>query len=248
MGKAGKPEKLIVNGKRLDGRDLHEFREMSLEIGSLKRAVGSAIFRFGNTYALSAVYGPRPFHPKHRQNPQKAVLRCRYSMAPFSTYERVRPGISRRSVEISKVLNEALSNVIFFEDYPKTGIDVFVEILQADASTRTAGLNAASLALADAGVPMRDLISSCSVGRVDGKIILDLDGVEDNYGEVDMAVATIGNQDKIVLLQMDGTITKEELAKMLELAKKGCYEIYDKQKKVLKEKYQTGELEVGEEE
>ena len=241
--KVGKPEKLIVNGKRLDGRDFHEFREISLEIGPLKRAVGSAIFRFGDTYALSAVYGPRPFHPKHMQDPQKAVLRCRYSMAPFSTYERVRPGISRRGVEISKVLNEALSNVIFFEDYPKTGIDVFVEILQADASTRTAGLNAASIALADAGVPMKDLISSCTVGRVDGKIVLDVSGVEDNYGDVDMAVATVGNQDKIVLLQMDGIITKKEFVEMIELAKKGCYEIYEKQKNLLKEKYGTGEME-----
>jgi len=244
MTKAGKPEKMIINGKRLDGRELEEFRPITVEVGVLKRAGGSAIFRFGDTYALSAVYGPKPMHPKHLQNPQKAVLRCRYSMAPFSTKERVRPGVSRRSVEISKVLNEALSNVLFFEDYPKTGIDVFVEILQAEASTRCAGLNAASLALAEAGVPMRDFISSCSVGKVDGKIVLDVGGIEDNYGDVDMAVATIGSEDKIVLLQLDGIVTKEEFLKMLELARKGCLQIYEKQKEVLKEKYKTGELDV----
>jgi len=244
MAKAGKPEKMIINGKRLDGRELEEFRPISIEVGILKRAGGSAVFRFGDTYALSAVYGPRPMHPKHLQNPQKTVLRCRYSMAPFSTQERVRPGVNRRSVEISKVLNEALSNVLFFEDYPKTGIDVFVEILQAEASTRCAGLNAASLALAEAGIPMRDFISSCSVGKVDGKIVLDVGGLEDQYGEVDMAVATIGNEDKIVLLQLDGIVTKEEFLKMLELAKKGCAQIYEKQKEVLKEKYKTGELDV----
>ncbi|MEM5778732.1 MAG: exosome complex exonuclease Rrp41 [Candidatus Aenigmatarchaeota archaeon] len=244
MSKIGKPEKMIINGKRLDGRSLEEFRPITVEVGVLKRAEGSAVFKFGNTYALAAVYGPRTLHPKHMQNPQKAILRCRYSMAPFSTSERVRPGVNRRSVEISKVLNEALSNVIFFEDYPKTAIDVFVEILQADASTRCAGLNAASLALVEAGVPIKDLISSCSVGVVDGEIVLDIGGDEDQFGDVDMATATIGNEDKFVLLQMDGTVTKEQFFKMLELARKGCLEIYEKQKNALKERYKTGEINV----
>ncbi len=245
MTKVGKPEKLIVNGKRLDGRDLEEFRPITIEVGILKKAGGSAIFKFGGTYALSAVYGPRTLHPRHLQDPRKAVLRCRYAMAPFSTTERVRPGISRRSVEISKVLKEALSNVIFFEDYPKTGIDVFIEILEANASTRCAGLNAASLALAEAGVPMKDLVSACSVGKVDGKIVLDVANEEDMYGEADLAIATVGGEDKIVLLQMDGIVTKEEFMKMLELGKKSCAEIYKKQKEVLKEKYKTGEEDVS---
>lgn len=242
MSKVGAPEKLIVNGKRLDGRSLEEFRKIEIEVGNLKNAMGSAIFKFGHTYALSAVYGPRAFHPKHLQNPQKAILRCRYSMAPFSTRERVRPGPSRRGIEISKVINEAFSNVIFFEDYPRTGIDVFIEILEADASTRCAGINAASLALAEAGVPMKDLISSCSVGKVDGKIILDLDGLEDVYGDVDLATATIGREDKFVLVQMDGIITREEFTKLIELAKTGCTKIYDLQRKILQEKYSKGEV------
>jgi len=244
MTKIGKPEKMIENGKRLDGRKLEEFRKITVEVSVLKRAGGSAIFKFGDTYALSAVYGPRHLHPRHLQDPQKAFLRCRYSMAPFSSQERIRPGRSRRATEISKVLKEALSNVISFEDYPKAGIDVFVEILQADASTRCAGLNAASLALAEAGVPMKNFISSCTVGKVGGKIVLDVGGVEDQFGDVDMAVAIIGDEDKIVLLQMDGIITRQEFTKMINLAKKGCTEIYEKQKEILKEKYKTGEEDV----
>ncbi len=242
--KIGKPEKMIIDGKRLDGRSLEEFRPITVEVGVLKRANGSAIFKFGDTYALSAVFGPRTLHPRHLQDPQKAVLRCKYSMAPFSTKERKRPGPSRRAIEISKVLNKALSNVIFFEDYPKTVIDVFVEILQANASTRCAGLNAASLALAEAGVSMKNLISACTVGKIDGEIVLDVGGEEDQYGDVDLAFATIGNEDKIVLLQMDGIVTKEEFLKMIDLAKKGCAEIYEKQVNALREKYKTGEEDV----
>ncbi len=240
MTKVNAPEKLFVNGKRLDGRDLEEFRKMEVEVGNLKKAMGSATWKFGSTYSLSAVYGPKQFHPKHLQNPQKAILRCRYSMAPFSTEDRARPGPSRRSMEISMVIKQALSSVIFFDDFPKTGIDVFMEVLQADASTRTAALNAASLALADAGVPMKDLITSCAVGKVEGKLVLDLDGPEDMYGDVDLAVAMIGDSDKFVLMQMDGILTRKEFSKLLELAKKGCSQVYEKQKKVLKERYEKG--------
>ena len=244
MSKVGQPEKMIVNGKRLDGRELEQFRPITVEVSVLKRAEGSAVFKFGDTYALAAVFGPRTMHPRHMQDPQKAILRCRYSMAPFSTNERIRPGTSRRNVEISKVLNDALSNVVFFEDYPKTGIDVFVEILQADASTRCAGLNAASLALVEAGVPVKDMISSCSVGKVDGQLVLDIGGEEDQFGDVDMATATIGSEDKFVLLQLDGIVTQEEFFKLLELARKGCTEIYERQKNTFKEKYKAGEVSV----
>jgi exosome complex component RRP41 len=247
MTKVGKPEKMIDNGKRLDGRSLEEFRPMSLNVGVLKRAEGSATFSFGNTRALAAVFGPQTVHPRHIEDPQRAVIKCRYSMIPFSTKERIRPGPSRRASEISKVLREALSNVIFFEDYPKTLVNVYVEILQADGTTRCAGLNAASMAMADAGIPMKNLVTSCSVGKLDGDIIVDVAGLEDNYGDVDMATAMIGNEDKVVLLQMDGIITKDELKKMLEYARKGCAEIFEKQKQALKEKYKTGESDVEDE-
>ncbi len=80
------------------------------------------------------------------------------------------------------------------------------------------------------------------MGKVDGKIILDVGGLEDNFGEVDMAIATIGKEDKIILLQMDGIITKEEFLKMIELGKKGCVEIYEKQKQALRERYKRGEI------
>jgi exosome complex component RRP41 len=227
-------------------RKLDEFRPMSIEVGMLRKAEGSASFKFGNTYAIAGVFGPRELHPKWMQDPTRAVLRCKYFMAPFSTVERIRPGISRRGTEISKVITEALSQVVFDEDFPKTGIDVFIEILQADASTRCAGLNAASMALADAGIPMSELVSSCSVGKVDGKLILDVGGLEDNFGDVDMAVATMGGSDKFVLLQVDGIITPEEFAKLLEMGTEGCARVFEEQKKALRKRYSTLEGENNE--
>ncbi len=235
--KINRPEYLIKDGKRLDGRGLEEFREIEARIKVIKNADGSALFRFGNSIALAAVYGPRPLFPKHLQDPEKAVINFRYNMAPFSTEDRVRPGTSRRSVEISKILREVIEEVVFTEEFPRTGIDVYVEMLQSDGTTRCAALNAASLALADAGVPMKDLVAACSVGKVDGEIVLDISGKEDNYGEVDMPMAFIPKENKIVLLQMDGELTQEEFRKAYELAKKGCGKVYEILKSAIKDYY-----------
>jgi exosome complex component RRP41 len=242
MSKVGAPENLIVNGKRLDGRALDEMRSLESGVRVIKKALGSGSFRFGGTYAIAAVYGPKAFFPKGLQDPQRAILKTKYNMSPFSTLERFRPGRSRRSTEISKVINEALSQVVFFEDFPKTGIDVFIEILEAEASTRCAGLNAAAIALADAGIPMKDLVSSCSVGKIDGTLVADISRIEDNYGEVDMAVATVGGQDKFVLLQMDGILTRDEFKKLLEMSVKSCAEVYENQKAAIIKEYETGDL------
>ncbi len=232
-----KPEKLIVDGKRLDGRAPDELRPLKIEVGILERANGSAYVELGANKVLAAVYGPREMHPRHHQQPDTAVLRCRYNMAPFSVEERKRPGPDRRSVEISKVTREALEQVVFLKLYPRSVIDVFIEVLQADAGTRTAGITAAAVALADAGVPMRDIVSSVAVGKVDGTIVLDLTKDEDQWGTTDMPIAMVPRKKLITLLQMDGHLTGEEFKQALDLAFKGCEQIYDAQRQALREKY-----------
>jgi len=232
-----KPEKLLIDGKRLDGRSPDELRPLKIQAGVLKRADGSAYLELGKNRVLAAVYGPREMHPRHEQQPDTAVLRCRYNMAPFSVEERKRPGPDRRSVEISKVIREAIQPVVFLEMYPRSAIDVFVEILQADAGTRTAGITAASVALADAGIPLRDLIAAVSVGKIDDTIILDLNKEEDQWGTTDMPVAIMPRKKVITLLQMDGHFTPEEFKRALDLAFKGCEQIHELQKKALRDKY-----------
>jgi len=233
----GKPERLIVNGRRLDGRRPDELRPLRIKAGVLKRADGSAYIELGKNKILAAVYGPKEMHPRHLQQSDVAVLRCRYNMAPFSVEERKRPGPDRRSMEISKVIREALEPVLFLHLYPRAVIDVFIEILQADAGTRTAGITAASVALADAGIPMRDLVTGVSAGKVDGTVVLDLMKEEDQWGEADMPVAVMPRKKRITLLQMDGNFTPEEFRQALDLAFKGIDLIYEAQKEALREKY-----------
>lgn len=233
-----KSEKLInKKGLRLDGRKPDQLRPTKIEVGILANADGSAYIQQGKNKILAAVYGPKEAHPKHLALSDRTRLRCRYHMAPFSVQERKSPAPSRREIELSKVIREALEPSIFLEYYPRTSIDVFIEVLQADGGTRGASITAASLALADAGVPMRDLVASCAAGKVDGTIVLDLMDTEDKIGEADVPVALMPNSNAITLLQMDGILSHEEFEKAVNLALKGCMTIYALQKEALKAKY-----------
>jgi exosome complex component RRP41 len=182
------------------------------------------------------VYGPKEHFPKFETSQEKAIIKCRYHMTPFSVTERKSPKPSRREIELSKIIKEALEPAIITEKFPETGIDVFIEVLQADGSTRVASINAASLALADAGLPMRDLIAACSAGKVNGHIVLDIGEKEDKEGEADVPVAIIPNLNRITLLQMDGILTHKEFKKTVELAISGARKFYETQVNVLKEK------------
>lgn len=123
-------QKLInKEGLRIDGRKLDELRPIKMEVGLLKNADGSAYVEHGRNKILVAVFGPRDAHPKHFSNPNRAVLRCRYHMAPFSTSERKSPAPSRRELEISKIIRDSLEPVIFSEYYPRSMIDIFIEVL-----------------------------------------------------------------------------------------------------------------------
>lgn len=242
-----KSEKLIdKNGIRVDGRKLDELRPVKLEVGVLGNADGSAYIEQGKNKILAAVYGPHELHPKHLAMPDRALIRCRYHMAPFSVEERKHPAPSRREIELSKVVREALEPSVFVEYYPRTSIDVFTEVLQADGGTRCASITAASLALADAGIPMRDLVVACAAGKVDGHLVLDLTDIEDKNDEADVPVALMPNFNAITLLQMDGQLTSNEFEKAVNLALDGCKQLYTLQKEALKSKYVAVKEEVEE--
>lgn len=233
-----KIKKLIdKNGIRADGRKPNELRPIKFEVGILGNAEGSAYIEQGKNKILAAVYGPKEVHPKHLTMLDRALLRCRYHMAPFSVEERKSPAPSRRELELSKVIQWALEPSIFVESFPRTCIDVFIEVLQADGGTRCAGITAASLALADAGIPMRDLVVACAAGKVEGHLVLDLMDTEDKIGEADLPLALMPSLNVVTLLQMDGGLTIEEFEQALNLALTGCKQIYTLQKEALKARY-----------
>jgi exosome complex component RRP41 len=228
--------------ERFDKRKVNELRPMEAKAGIIKNADGSASFKIGKTWAIVAVYGPREVFPRFLSNPEKGILRCHYSMMPFSgSGERIRPGRSRRAQEISMVMEKALLPVIDLSDFPNSVVDVFIELPQTDAGTRCAAISAAAIALADAGIPMKDMIASVAVGEVDGMVCADLTYNEEAYEEgpvSDIPIAMTCNTKEVTLLQMDGEISKDQLVKALELAKETTQQIYEVQKKALVERFQ----------
>jgi exosome complex component RRP41 len=235
-----KVDKMTTKEYKREGRKLDETRPIEAKAGVIPNADGSAYFKIGNTVAYAAVYGPRNLFPKFLQNPEEGLLRCHYNMMPFSGQgNRVKPGGNRRAKEISMVTKNSLIPVIDLDDFPNAVVDVFVELPQTDAGSRCAGICAASIALADAGITMKDLVVAVSCGKINDTVLVDLDYNEEAYeGEVaDIPVAVIPSTGEVSLLQMDGIITKEQLSEALEMVRKACNHIYEIQKNALKEKY-----------
>ncbi len=238
MGGGEKPE-LMINGKRLDGRMPDQLRSIKIESGVIKNAVGSAYIEWGNNKIIAAVYGPKEALPKHVQDPERAIIKCRYTMAPFSSLEEHgRSGPNRRSTEISKVTKEVFENVIMLEKFPGSEIDIFVEVLQGDGGTRAAGITAAAVAVAASGIPMTDIPYAVSFGKVGDTVILDLNKIEDNYSDADMPVAISPRTGDILLLQMDGTLSKDDVKAGMDMVYRAAEVITKVQRDALKAPYE----------
>ncbi|MCK5039682.1 MAG: exosome complex exonuclease Rrp41 [Candidatus Aenigmarchaeota archaeon] len=221
---------------RSDKRADDEFRPVKIELNVVKSALGSCYFEMGKTAVIAATYGPQDVKPKHLEKSDRGVLACNYNMLPFSVAgDRKRPGYDRRSVEISKVVRESLEPAIFMEEYPKCIIRVDMQILQADAGTRVVAINAASLALACAGISMRGLVSAVSAGRANGKILVDLTKEEEDAPDaIDVPVAILTKTGEITLLQMDGIASVDEMKKIVKQATVACEKLGLMQAEALK--------------
>ncbi|HZX33913.1 MAG TPA: exosome complex exonuclease Rrp41 [archaeon] len=239
---AKKQEEKIVymdsKGKRLDGRKAEELRPIKIQAGVIPMADGSAYLEWGQNKVVAAVHGPRECLPKHTASPYKAVIKFNYRMATFSVPERKNPRPSRREIEISKVCGEALEKAIFVERFPNTEIEITAEIFDSNAGSRISALTAAAVALADAGIPMRDLVTGVSVGKAGGKILVDLSKDEEDAPDaVDVPIAFLPNSKEIVLLQLDGVMTKKEWQQAYKMAWDAAQKVHELQKGALKAKY-----------
>jgi exosome complex component RRP41 len=220
--------------KRLDGRKMTDVRPIKIDVGVIPNAAGSAYLEWGQNKIYAAVYGPREALPKHSADSLKAVIKVEYRMTSFSVPDRKRPGPNRRDQEISKVLGEALTKAVFVEQFPNTEIGVYVEVVDSNAGSRVACLTAASVALANAGIPMRDMVAGTGVGKAYNEIVLDLNKDEEDAPDaVDIPIAILPKTEEIVLLQMDGLLTRKEWDAVAKLGIEGCKQVYEVQKKAL---------------
>jgi len=146
------------------------------------------------------------------------------------------------------VSQKAITPVVNLEDYPNTVVDIVVELPQADAGSRCAGICAASIALADAGIPMKDMVASVAAGVVDNTVCLDLSYAEEAYPQFakekvdsehvsDIPISCIPSTGEITHIQMDGIMKKEQMAEAIKLATEKCKEIAEIQRQAVKDRY-----------
>jgi len=226
------------NECRTDGRKVDELRPFNCRVGVLENADGSAYVEHGGNKIYAAVYGPREVHPRHMARSDRGILQVNYRMATFSVFERKSPAPNRREIEISMVIRNALEPMLFLEIYPNSAIEVFIEVVAADGGTRCASTTAAALAIADAGIPMRDLVTGVAIGMANGRICLDLNDLEDKGGDADIPCGFVVREKKLALLQFDGSMTPDQILQAIQIGHKGASEIYAKQQAALRDKYQ----------
>ncbi len=166
-------------GLRLDGRRCHEIRKIECNLGMLPAMDGSAFFQQGNTQVIATVLGPREARRRADALHNKAFVTCEFSMANFATSERKsRSKSDRKSKEMAGIIRQTFESAILLELYPRSQIDVQVQVVMEDGGALSAAINAVSMAMVNAGIPMRDLVCACSAGFMDSKAIVDL-----NYSE-----------------------------------------------------------------
>ncbi|CAB3361063.1 Hypothetical predicted protein [Cloeon dipterum] len=200
-------------GLRVDGRRPNELRQIRCKMGVFSQPDGSAYLEQGNTKVLAAVYGPHEVRlNRSKTHHDRAYINCQFSMAVFSTSERKRrPRGDRKSQEMDMNLNQIFESAIRTELYPRSRIDIYLEVLQADGSNFSACVNAATLALIDAGIPLKDYVCSCtstlapSQGGAPPTPMVDVNHVEETLGGPGLSMSTLPRLDSVVHLELSGT-------------------------------------------
>jgi len=239
-------ETVLGQGKRVDGRAMDEVRPIEIEIGILPRTHGSAVFQRGSTQVLSIItLGPlslsQTLEGMVGESTKRFMHHYNMGINPFSVGEVKRIGSpSRRDIGHGALVEKALVNVLPSEESFPYAIRVVSEVLAANASTSMASLCASTLALRNAGVPLKNPVAGIALGLLSEEdrfqVITDMQAVEDFYGEMDFKVT--GTVKGVTAIQMDTKLTGlsfEIIEEALNQGKKARLTILDKMNQVLPE-------------
>lgn len=219
---------LSTIGLRVDGRKEGELRRIRCKLGVFTEPDGSAYLEQGLTKVLAAVYGPHQVRGnRSKAQHDNAVMNCQFSMAVFSTGERKRrPRGDRKSTEMSNHLKQALMAAVKTELYAWSQIDVYVEVLHADGGIYPACVNAATLALIDAGIPLHEYVCACTASLANGDVpLVDISYHEEIMGGPTLTLAALPISGSIVLMEMSRRFHLDHLPKVLHTALQGCKDI-----------------------
>ncbi len=235
-------EQVTKNRIRPDRRAFDEIRAISIETRVLPRTHGSALFTRGETQALvTATLGTNDDGQRLEsyEGEQRKNFMLHYNFPPFSVGETGRmTGVGRREIGHGALAERAITPVLPNVDESPYSMRVVSDILESNGSSSMASVCGASLALFDAGIPLKGAVAGVAMGLVkegdDYAILSDIAGAEDHYGDMDFKVA--GTRKGITALQMDikiGGLTREILQQAMEQARQGRLFLLDKMDAVL---------------
>ena len=239
--------------RRSDGRGPETLRPVKITRHYMKHAEGSVLMEMGDTKVIcSASVEDRV--PPFLRNTGKGWITAEYAMLPRSTHTRTsRDSLTGRgngrTFEIQRLIGRSLRSVTDLSGFEKRTIWIDCDVIQADGGTRTASITGAYVALVDAfkkmlkdgvieKIPVKDTVAAVSVGRVDGRLLLDLNYEEDSKAEIDMNVVMTGSG-KFVEIQgtaEESSFSKEELDALTKAARKGIRQLTNMQKQSLEGK------------
>lgn len=222
------------DGMREDGRNLHECRPAFLQTGAVNAAAGSAYAEFGQTKVIVSVFGPRE-SKKAQAYSDIGRLNCNVSFAAFAGSVRGRAGQGVEEKEYSQMLHKALEGAVALHTFPKTTVDVFALVLQSGGGDLPVVVTCASLALADAGIVMYDLVSAISLSCFEKTLVLDATLEEESSQDGSLMVACMTSRNEITQLSMSGEWSQPKLSEALNLCLDACNKLAELMRITLKE-------------
>ncbi|TDH73545.1 hypothetical protein CCR75_004074 [Bremia lactucae] len=238
---------ISIAGLRIDGRRSDEVRRIRTRFGLFSRVDGSSYYEQGNTKVVAVVYGPRELanaaaasfnsgaaavgtgSGNASTNTQpRATINCDFTQAAFATSERKPPRSGdRKKLEMSLAVKQIFEACIQRHLYPRSQIDIFVQVLHADGGELPASINAITLALIDAGIALDDFVVASSAGYLQQSMLCDLNFAEEVARAPQMVIALNPRTQKLNLLQMECKLPLELFESLMEVASEGCNQIYD---------------------
>lgn len=225
---------LLQEGIRNDGRQLLQCRLAFLKTGAVNAAAGSAYAEFGNTRVIVSVFGPRE-SKKAQAYSDIGRLNCSVSYATFSTSVRGRFGQGTEQKEYSAMLHKALEGAVMLNTFPKTTVDVFALVLESGGGDLPVVISCASLALADAGIMMFDLVTAVSVSSIGRSLIIDPSSEEEKCQDGGLMVACMPSRNEITQLTITGEWSSTKVSETLALCLDACSKLADIMRMCLKE-------------
>ncbi|XP_019961562.1 exosome complex component MTR3 [Paralichthys olivaceus] len=224
-----------TRGARADGRrrDQVDVRPVFVRCGLVSQAKGSAYIEAGSTKLLCCVYGPKETERKDETDMKCGRLTTDMRFAPFSCPERGSWIQGSQEKDFSLMLHESLQPAVCLHKYPRSQIEVNVMVLENSGSVLAHAVTCASLALADAGIEMYDLVLGCSIRQDGDSYVVDPSYTEQNScssvdgeNQGNLTVAFLPSLNQISGLQSDGEMTEETLTAGVRTCIDGCYKLY----------------------